>query len=1533
MQTFNDTLPTENVAGYRLSPQQEHLWRLQSVTQNNSYIAQCAVSIDGALDVEILKKALWDVINKHEILRTSFCCLPGMTIPLQVISDSQNISIHYDDWSALSAKNKDEKLDLFLTQERLKNLRFEQILWQISLIQLLPNQHILLITLPAMIADGVALHNLVHEISLAYAATVNHEELSDQVQQYADIAEWQHELLSEEDNLGKGYWEKRATSSCFEVKLPLENKVSEDIGNFQPQACRILIDQDLFAEIKNLVQNNYLADFLLTCWQIVLWRNLNTSELSELIVGRLYDGRKYEELQSAIGLFAKYLPISSRLQPELSFNETWQQVQELVSQCHQWQDYFSWQEYGKDVAISFFPFCFEFTEQAQQISADTVTFNLYKEYVCIDKFKLNLSCIHQKDGLFVDLYYDASLFKAADIQRLGLQFQQLLSSVIHNPNTAIGDLEILSDRELDQLLFEFNNTHTDYVHSQLIHQLFEAQVERTPNNIAVAFKNQQLTYGELNNRANQLAGYLQKLGVQPEVLVGICVERSPLMVISILAILKAGGAYLPLDPTYPQERLAFIIQDTQASILLTQQSLLKNLPENKAKIVCLDADWEEIASKHQNNPTVAMTSANLAYMIYTSGSTGKPKGVQITHQNLVNSTQSRLNYYQESVGAFLLLSSFAFDSSVASIFWTLCSGGTLVLPQVNGVQDIPYLLNLINQNQISHLLSLPSLYSLILEQATQQELDSLRTAIVAGESCPPILVIRHLEKLTQTSLFNEYGPTEATVWSSVYHCCSPEIATSVSLVSIGSPIANAQIYLLDRNLHPVPLGVPGEIYIGGDGLARGYLNYPDLTAERFIPNPFSNNQPGLRLYKTGDLARYLPDGNIEFLGRIDQQVKIRGFRIELGEIETALAQHPSIRTNVVIAREESSDQKRLVAYIVPEPEQMIPSLSDLRHFLAEKLPEYMLPSAFVRLGSIPRLPNGKIDLKSLPSPELSGNFVAPRTAIEKILADIWAQVLRLEQVGIHDNFFELGGDSILSIQIVAKANQAGVQLTPKQVFGCPTIAELGLVVSTSEGITAEQGLIIGEVPLTPIQHWFLAQNQPDSHHWNQSLLLEIQQGHNSNLWEQAVQYLVRHHDALRLHFYPQEIGWEQTISDPEETALLTRIDLSGVPEIAQKTAIEKTSAELQASLNLSVGSLIKFALFDLSPQTNSRLLIIIHHLAVDGLSWRILLEDLQTAYQQLSQGEAIHLPNKTTSFQEWAYRLQEYAQSPILKQELDYWLTQLEQPVSSLPVDYAGRENTVAKACTVSVSLSQQETQALLQDVHQAYHTQINDVLLTALVKAFAAWTGENSLLLELEGHGREDIFSDVNLSRTVGWFTSHCPVLLNLGTMEDLGQVLKDVKERLRSIPTRGLSYGVLRYLSDQGEKLQSLPQAEVLFNYLGQTDQIMSQSSLFTPAQESTGSARSLRGHRVYLMEVVAIVVSGKLQVNWTYSEAIHQRVTVETLANSFVKALRSLITHCQSSGSEGFTPSDFPQANLNQQNLDKFLAQLNQKAEEIN
>ena len=538
-----------------------------------------------------------------------------------------------------------------------------------------------------------------------------------------------------------------------------------------------------------------------------------------------------------------------------------------------------------------------------------------------------------------------------------------------------------------------------------------------------------------------MAHYLQRLGVGKEVMVGICVERSLEMIVGILGILKAGGAYIPLDPNYPSERLAFILEDTKTPVLLTQQRLLSGLPAQNAQTICLDTAWEIIAQESQENLPLKTHNENLAYVIYTSGSTGKPKGVQIAHRHLVNSTTARITYYQEAVSSFLLLSSFAFDSSVAGLFWTLCSGGILCLPQEGLQLDIPKLLELIVENHVSHLLSLPSLYAILLEEAKPEQLTSLCTVIVAGESCPAELVQRHHQLPSKPSLFNEYGPTEGTVWSSVYHCRSQQ---TKGQVSIGQPIANTQIYLLNSHLQPVPNGVIGEVYISGDGLARGYLNQAALTSEKFIPNPFSD-RPGMRLYKTGDLARYLSDRNIEFLGRLDQQVKIRGYRIELGEIEAVLDQHPEVREVVVIAQKQELQDMRLVAYLVAN-QQAVSLISELRRYLLDHLPEYMVPSAFVLLKEMPLLPNGKVDRRVLPDqPQLNleENFVAPETELEQTIAIIWQEVLHVEKVGINHNFFDLGGHSLLMVQVHSKLYQIlNKDISIVEMFQYPTISAL-----------------------------------------------------------------------------------------------------------------------------------------------------------------------------------------------------------------------------------------------------------------------------------------------------------------------------------------------------------------------------------------------------------------------------------------------------------------------------------------------------------
>ena len=749
---------------------------------------------------------------------------------------------------------------------------------------------------------------------------------------------------------------------------------------------------------------------------------------------------------------------------------------------------------------------------------------------------------------------------------------------------------------------------------------------------------------------------------------------------------------------------------------------------------------------------------------------------------------------------------------------------------------------------------------------------------------------------------------------------------------IGRAVANLQLYVLDACLQPVPLGVSGELHVGGVGVGRGYLHDAARTAETFIPDQFAA-APGGRLYKTGDLTRHLDNGAIEFLGRIDHQVKIRGFRIELGEIEIVLLKHPAVAQVVVLARADEPGQSRLAAYIVPHASQA-PTTIELRGYLKEHLPDYMIPQAFVSLPALPLTPNGKLDRRALPAPdpgrpETESSFVAPRTAFEQQLADIWQKTLRVERVGVHDNFFELGGDSILMLQVLSRASQAGIQLTLRETFLYQTIASLVARDATPRQIQAEQGAVEGQVPLTPAQHWLLEQDLVELHHFNQALIVEVQESMSPVLLRQVVEHLLVHHDALRLRLKREATAWTQYIESPRGEAPFSSLDFSMLPEDAQRVAIQQAAGALQASLNLGHGPLLRVALFELGAGKPQRLLIIIHHLVIDGVSWRILLEDLQSAYRQLLLGEALLLPPKTTSFKYWAERLTEYAREAHLQSEATYWLSQARQSRHKLPVDNLGA-NTVASARVITVSLSPAETHQLLQVVPAAAHAQINDLLLTALARSFARWMGSRRLLIDLEGHGREEISDEIDVTRTVGWFTAIFPVMLDLGATTGVASALQSIGEQLRQIPSRGLNYGLLRYLAPDAQVALSLRrslQPEVIFNYLGlfQNDDTPSSVGLRL-ASENIGLVQDPRQHRPYLLEVGGSVTGGQLHLTIKYSENIHRRYTIQQLADGLLQAVRDLIGHYNSTGElEEVAAENLPAIELSQETIDKALAEL--------
>jgi surfactin family lipopeptide synthetase A len=1038
-----------------LSWNQQRLWFLAQLEPNSPvYNEPFTIRFPGAIDVDALSKALNEIIKRHESLRERFITIDGQ--PVQVIDPPSTFNLAVVDLRQFPQDQREAEALRLATREskQLFDLTSGPLL-RATLIQLADEDYRLFMTVHHIVIDGVSIYSVfLPELAALYEAfsTGKPSPLAELPIQYADFTLWQRQWLAGEILESQlDYWKQQLRGDLPVLQLPYD-RPRPAVQTFRGARQCLTLSKDLTASLKTLSQQEGVTLFmtLLAAFKTLLYRY---TEQEDIVVGTVSAGRNRPEIEGLIGFFLNTLVLRTDMSGSPSFRQLLGRVREITLGAYAHEDLpFEKliQTLQPDRNLSHNPlFQVAFVLEPPMPSLNCGwTMSQLDIQTDTAKLDLTLELDERPEGIIGRFEYNTDLFEASTISRMIGNFQTLLEGIVADPDKRLWELPLLTVAQQQQLV-ALNNTKADYPLEACIHQLFEAQVERTPDAVAVVFENEQLTYRELNRRANQLAHHLQKLGVQPEMLVGICVERSLEMVVGLLGILKAGGAYLPLDPSYPQERLAFMLEDAQVSVLLTQQKLLAGLPEYKGHRFCLDTEWEVLAQESEEKPVSNVTTDNLAYTIYTSGSTGKPKGVLVTHQNLVHSTSARISYYSEPVTSFLLLSSFAFDSSIAGIFWTLCQGGILVLPPDKFQQELLQLTKFIAQHQISHLLSLPSLYSLILEQAEPQQLTCLRTVIVAGEPCSRELIERHSKLLAHTSLFNEYGPTEGTVWSSVYHCQPSGLRTQVP---IGRPIANMQIYLLDKYLNPVPIGVPGEIHIGGAGIARGYLNRPELTNQKFIPNPFSD-EPGQRLYKTGDLARYLSDGNIEFLGRLDHQVKIRGFRIEQGEVESTLLQHPTVRETTVIAREDIPGDKRLVAYVVPNPEQT-PTIDELRRFLKQKLPDYMVPSAFVLLDALPLTPNGKVDRRALPAPDQSRpdqsvTFVAPRSPIEQQLADIWAEVLRLEQVGIHDNFFELGGHSLLATQVISRLRQAfGVELPVRTLFEAPTVADLGARLET-----------------------------------------------------------------------------------------------------------------------------------------------------------------------------------------------------------------------------------------------------------------------------------------------------------------------------------------------------------------------------------------------------------------------------------------------------------------------------------------------------
>ncbi|MBD2494908.1 non-ribosomal peptide synthetase [Nostoc sp. FACHB-280] len=1059
-----------------LSFAQQRLWFIDQLQPgSNVYNLSAAIQIQGSLNVKALENALNEIVRRHEILRTSFAVHQGQ--PVQIINQNLQFNLPIINLQALPQIEREAEVKKLILQETSQCFKLDKApLLRCTLLQLAKTEYVLLFTVHHIISDGWSMGILIQEVAALYQAFAQNQvsPLLELPIQYVDFAVWQRLWLQGEvrENL-LNYWKKQLGGNIPILQLPTDYP-RPPIQTFRGKRKSFALSNDLTEALKTLSRHEDATLFmtLLAGFKTLLHRY---SSQEDILVGSAIANRNSPQTEQLIGFFVNTLVLRTNFTGNPTFRELLRLVRETTLAAYAHQDLpfdLLVEELQPQRNLSHPPlFQVMFVLQnapKSELELSGLSLNFLENQTHTAMFDLTLDMRETEAGLVGAFEYNTDLFHDTTVNRMVTHLQTLLEGIVTNPDLRLSELPLLTTSERQQLLYKWNDPQIIYPQTQCLHELFQAQVERTPDAVAVVFEDEQLTYSELNAKANQLAHYLQTLGIKPETLVGIYVERSLHIVIGILAILKAGGAYIPLDPAYPPERLAFILQDAQVSVLLTQQHLIENLPPHQANLVCLDTDNNSINKQDKTNPASECTTANLAYIIYTSGSTGKPKGVLVNHNNvarLFTATEAWYKFNQNDV--WTLFHSIAFDFSVWELWGALLYGGRLVI--------VPYWLSrspedfykLLVTQQVTVLNQTPSAFTQLIQLeaawGNSQQL-SLRLVIFGGEALQLETLRpwfeRHGEQLPQ--LVNMYGITETTVHVSYRPLTKADLELGLGSV-IGRPIPDLQVYLLDRYQQLVPLGVKGEMYVGGAGVARGYLNRPELTAERFIDNPFSD-RPNARLYKTGDLGRYLPSGEIEYLGRIDNQVKIRGFRIELGEIEAIISQYPGVRETLVLALSQ-----RLVAYLVPQTEQTL-AIEQLRQFLESKLPNYMIPAAFILLEAFPLTANGKVDRQALPAPDttrpqLTAAYQPPQTEVEQTIAEIWQTVLQLENVGIHDNFFELGGHSLLLVQVHSKLREVFTKdLAVLDLFRYPTINSLAnyLTQVEPEKITAEITEIVTE---------------------------------------------------------------------------------------------------------------------------------------------------------------------------------------------------------------------------------------------------------------------------------------------------------------------------------------------------------------------------------------------------------------------------------------------------------------------------------------
>jgi fengycin family lipopeptide synthetase A len=1502
--------PAEKQETYPVSSAQKRIYVLQQLEDGGTgYNMPAVLELEGKLNPERMDRAFKELIKRHESLRTSFEQDAGGD-PVQRIHDEVPFTLQT---TVLGERTEQEAAAAFIKPFDLS----QAPLFRAQIVKVSDERHLLLVDMHHIISDGVSVNILIREFGELY----NNRKLPALRIQYKDYAVWQEGFKTGDAyKTQEAYWLKQLEGELPVLDLPADH-ARPPVRSFAGDKVSFTLDQEVASGLHKLARENgsTLYMVLLAAYTAFLSR---LSGQEDIIVGSPIAGRPHKDLEPILGMFVNTLALRTRPEGGKPFVQYLQEVRETALEAFEHQDYpfeelVDKLELTRDMSrnpVFDAMFILQNVEK-QDIDLREIKVRPANFAHHISLFDITLIATEISGSICCEMEFSTEVFLKATIERWADHFIEFLHEALSTPETSLAQINILSDKEKQKIVFEFNKTQVEFAQKDIpFHRIFEAKAEEIPEHIAVIDNETEISYRLLNERANRLARTLQnRKGPKPTV--AVLAKRSIDAIVGVLAVMKAGGVYIPIDSHYPKARIEYILRDSGADILLSQQELkhlISNSPESEMSHICLDDE----SSYEESNCNLNLSPApeEAVYIIYTSGTTGAPKGVIVTHQNFTHAALAWRQIYEldRKPVRLLQIASFSFDVFSGDLARTLSNGGTLIVCPDETRLEPAEIYKIMNSQRITVMESTPALIIPMMEYVyrNQFKLPDLDILILGSDMVKAQDFKTLTDRFGQSMrIINSYGVTEATIDSSFYETSMSGECTGDN-VPIGSPLPNVRMYVLSQTDQIQPIGVAGELCIGGAGVAKGYHHKPDLTQMKFTENPFVS---GERLYRTGDRACWLPNGTIRLLGRMDYQVKINGYRIETEEIESVLLKTGLVREAAVAVQHDKNGQAGLAAYIVPSDV----NTNALRAALTKELPAYMIPAHLIPLENMPLTLNGKLDRNALPAPNnvLSRPYTAPVNDMQKTLAYIWEDVLSMSRVGIHDSFFELGGDSIKALQVAARLAAEGWSMTIRDLFRYSTIQELcGHI--TPLASQADQGPAEGEAELTPIQRRFFGQVHAFHYHYNQSVMLFSKKGFNANALHLALRKITEHHDAIRMIFQRDQNGhviqFNRGINHKDHELFGLYISDWTKASLERAHLDEKLAAEetvIQSKMNVEKGPLLQAGLFKTAE--GDHLLIALHHLVIDGVSWRILLEDLAAAYQQALEKKEIQLPPKTDSYLSYADGLTQIAESKQLLSEKPYWQTILDAHTAFLPKDIENVPDRLQmNSDAAAFVLSGDWTEKLLFETQQAYGTDANELLLTALGMALSEWTGHDHIVISTEGHGREGHVPNIDISRTVGWFTSIYPILLDMGIPEpfedQLAYRIKTTKDMLRRVPNKGTGYGLLTHIGELRHK-----EPEVSFNYLGQFSEEKEadtfQLSYYQPRHEIAGERE-----REYELDINALITDGRLQVKAVYTQ-VFSKHSIECFMDRFHRHLIETIEHCSQKKAREKTLSDFSNKEL--------------------